>query len=203
MSQSANSTQNQGAPPEGDRQPDAIEVLLNAIRSISRLLSGLFRWIKSGAGVLTLALAFTAGASGTLVHMLEPSHSDAEIGIINFATVIDVGKEQYPSSHGEQWGTVIIEFPAAKACHGDSQCKETIERVTGGEGCSNNVCRITVKNIDEGKKDNSSDVRIYLEQAKKHKKEVRLVISGSRNRPGSDFANILLAEPSKDANPAF
>ncbi|MFD7428771.1 hypothetical protein ACFV6Z_17230 [Streptomyces sp. NPDC059818] len=189
----------QGGGGDARESKNVFETLGDVMSGIGRLLSGLTEWIRGGAGILTIALAVTLGVGGTsgyLIHAPKdaPNEPTGTIGIIDDVTVTGDVFTKRPPGESEEYYMVPVKFPGPAATGCDSQCKETIKRVTQDK-CSEEVCEADLWDRDEPalSKYNSTPTRSFLQASHDKGLLVRLVVSGSRDEVHSKYANIIIA----------
>ncbi|MEV7482421.1 hypothetical protein [Streptomyces halstedii] len=189
----------QGGGGDARENKNVFETLSDVISGIGRLFSGLTEWIRGGAGVLTIVLAVALGVGGTggyLIHTPEgdSNESTGPMGIIDDVTVTQDVFIKRPPGESDEYYMVHVKFPGPTAGGCDSQCKETIKRVTQDK-CNEDVCEADLWDRDEPalSKHNSTPMRSLLQKSHDNGLSVRLVVSGSRDEVNSKYANIIVA----------
>ncbi|MFF9350850.1 hypothetical protein [Streptomyces sp. NPDC014734] len=186
-----------------NNDPDPVQVLGNVILGIGQLLSRIPKWIKSGAGMLTLLSLFMLGVGGVGGHFLgsllssTSSASSTEISFIENAKITNFREKNRPQT-GENQHLVYVSFPDPRQrgdC--DGECTEALVRITEGfRGCEEGTCSAELKNVDQP--DLKSGAASHIENVlSKGKGELfDLVVSGVRINRESEYPNIILFRPS-------
>jgi len=138
--------------------------------------------LKGGPVILVVIVLVSVVAGGGISWELHPTpDAITSIGIIENATVTRV-YDRISKGHHTDDNLIDINFPKPANCDNDTACQGMLTDILGTDSCPGQECSATLKDVDEGQKDNSTDIRRHCDTYKAHKETVLILFSGKRNQ---------------------
>lgn len=182
---------------------ETVEKLTGKVVNVASRLPGKLKGGPAALGLIVATTGGTAGGAGWELHS-GPAGSASNVGIIENVTITDVYAKVSPGHHTDDT-LVEITFPKPPDCDTDKACQKMLSYVLGSASCQpgpGGECSTTLKDVDEGEKDNSGDIRRDCKTYMTSHKTVLIVFSGKRINKTSEYANIWQVGPQSAATPA-
>jgi hypothetical protein len=188
---------------------------LSIVEEVDRLItdsrevfSDLKKFLRKRRGVIGLVLIVTATFTlgGLTWNYVQPRPDPSmaavvsvaatvpDVGVLDGVTITNIWIKQAPGQTYQEY-IIGVTFPTPDTC--DSSCSAALADVLGPHlSCEGQVCSAELSDMDEGLKNNSSDIYEQCDLYWTGGQKVLVMFSGARNQDTSDYANILLVKPS-------